>query len=396
MSTSSDLSSPIASLVRAIHASDLRLVLAITGGGSQAIADLLTVPGGSRTLIEAIVPYSPESLTAWLGSPPEHYCAPRTARAMAMTAFQRAHKLRERSGSPTAQVEHLLGVGCTASLASDRPKRGAHRVHMALQSLEHTTTSSLELQKDARTRAEEERLIASLVLNSLAAEAGVAERLPLGLLVRETITTIRDTATQPWQALVVGNCTNLVRHEPATDEAPIETPRPGLVLFSGAFNPLHDGHRRMAAVAAKLLGRAVEFEISIENVDKPRLDYTEMASRLAQFPDAPLWFTRAATFVEKSKLFAQATFVVGVDTVQRINDSKYYGNNQNSRDCAISEIAKRGCRFLVFGRADDQHGFRTLSDLQLTRPLAEICQEVPEQHFRADISSTELRRDSTP
>ena len=35
-----------------------QLVVAVTGGGSQAIADLLTVPGASATVLEAVVPYS--------------------------------------------------------------------------------------------------------------------------------------------------------------------------------------------------------------------------------------------------------------------------------------------------------------------------------------------------
>ena len=45
-------------LVQQIHDSPTRIVLAASGGGSRAIADLLEVPGGSRTLLEAIVPYS--------------------------------------------------------------------------------------------------------------------------------------------------------------------------------------------------------------------------------------------------------------------------------------------------------------------------------------------------
>ncbi len=51
----------------------------------------------------------------------------------------------------------------------------------------------------------------------------------------------------------------------------------------------------MAEVAAKILGSPVHFEISIQNVDKPLLDYTEMETRAKQFTEKrlPLWFTRA-------------------------------------------------------------------------------------------------------
>ena len=51
-------------LIEQIHASGRRVVLAITGGGSGAIGELLRVPGGSRTLVEAIVPYETTALAA--------------------------------------------------------------------------------------------------------------------------------------------------------------------------------------------------------------------------------------------------------------------------------------------------------------------------------------------
>jgi len=41
---------------RSIHATPVMAVLVITGGGVQALTDLLTVPGASRTVLEALVP----------------------------------------------------------------------------------------------------------------------------------------------------------------------------------------------------------------------------------------------------------------------------------------------------------------------------------------------------
>ena len=43
-------------MIAAMQASGRQAVLAITGGGTGAIAELLRVPGGSRLLLEAIVP----------------------------------------------------------------------------------------------------------------------------------------------------------------------------------------------------------------------------------------------------------------------------------------------------------------------------------------------------
>ena len=50
------------SLIAQIHASPVMAVVIVTGGGAQALADLLAVPGASRTLLEALVPYSEKSL----------------------------------------------------------------------------------------------------------------------------------------------------------------------------------------------------------------------------------------------------------------------------------------------------------------------------------------------
>jgi hypothetical protein len=175
--------------------------------------------------------------------------------------------------------------------------------------------------------------------------------------------------------------------EPAV---PLAANRP-IALFPGAFNPLHAGHRQMADVAADMLGQLVEFEISIENVDKPPLTPAEIADRLEQFPPhQPVWLTRAARFAEKAEQFPQATFIVGVDTLVRITDARYYADDTAAAARATDRIAASGCRFLVFGRVSAT-GFLTLSDVTLPGTLAAICREVPESRFRADVSSTQVR-----
>ncbi len=178
------------------------------------------------------------------------------------------------------------------------------------------------------------------------------------------------------------------------DAIRIGATRPGErtpALFPGAFNPLHDGHRRMAGLATRMLDTITDFEISIFNVDKPPLELAEIERRLDQFgDDHSVWLTRAATFVDKSAIFPGTTFLVGADTVCRIADPKYYDRGPAGRDDAVHAIARRGCRFLVFGRAAEP-GFMTLSKLTLPRELADICREVAELDFRVDVSSTDFR-----
>src|SRR5262245_56627496 len=113
-------------LIEAIHATPFRCVLALTGGGTQAAAMLLNVPGGSRTILETIVPYHERALAEFVGHRPESFCSMETSRAIAQRAHARARWL--------APGETVIGLGCTASLVSDRPKRGDHRVQVATHS----------------------------------------------------------------------------------------------------------------------------------------------------------------------------------------------------------------------------------------------------------------------
>src|SRR5579872_7038510 len=77
-------------LIGRIHAAPRQAVIVVTGGGASAISELLAVPGGSRTLLEAVVPYSAAALTDWLKRRPEHFCVEETALAMAAMAYERA------------------------------------------------------------------------------------------------------------------------------------------------------------------------------------------------------------------------------------------------------------------------------------------------------------------
>ena len=163
------------------------------------------------------------------------------------------------------------------------------------------------------------------------------------------------------------------------------------LIFPGAFNPLHDGHRGMADLAEQRVGAPVEFEISLENVDKSSLDEEGIRVRLQQFtPDQRVWLTRAMRFSRKAELFRNVTFVVGADTIARVADLKYYEHDERLRREAIAQIADCGARFLVFGRNCDGR-FNVLDALILPDELKDLCEGVRASEFRADISSSEIR-----
>ena len=352
--------------VRALHERPERGVFAVSGGGALLLSDLMTVPGASGTVVYAAVPYARAALAAFIGAEPDAACSPATARDLAMRCFLQAGAL---DPGPDR-----FGFAITASLATNRPKAGAHRAHLAMQTPSDTRTWSLHLAKGARSRAEEERALADVALHVLTDSCGVTAAMP-ALMDTETLAADIAAGDAAWQALLAGE------RQVVGDEGP-------RALFPGAFHPLHDGHRRMAQLAAKRLGVPVVHEISIHNVDKPPLNFHDMRERAAQFEANGLCFTNTATFVEKARVFGGVTFVVGADTMRRIADPQYYPDGNMSG--ALAEIADRDCRFLVFGRSDGDR-FVTLDDLDLPQNLRARCDGVTEADYRRDLSSTELR-----
>jgi hypothetical protein len=372
--------------VCAIHDSGRQIVLAVTGGGTGAIAALLQTPGASRTMLEAVVPYSLPALAQWIGGKPDQACSAATARAMAMTAFMRA-----RQWAPAADQHLWLGVAASASLASDRPKRGRRRLWLAAQRCDRTWEAHVDLDDSPAIRTADEYRAAHEILSAVVNGCDLPWTGSLPASAGRSI----FASNQDQQLLLGGARLSIVgpgRLRDYLDSAAAARVR---LLLPGAFNPPHRGHLAMIEIAEKRAQCDAVWELSIQNVDKPPLDYISIDERLAWIRqlDAKRWIARtcASTFREKSELFPNATFIVGVDTLIRIADPRYYGGDHSQRDAAIGAIASRGCRFLAFGRVLDGK-FAVLSDFALPSTLKAICDEVSGWEFREDISSTELRR----
>lgn len=349
-----------------LHRSHWQGVLYVTGGGSQLLSELLTTPGASATVLEAQVPYAEAALGDLLGRRPDQACSEATARALAMAAFQRARRLGD--GNP----DDLFGLACTASLATRRTKRGAHRAHVAVQTEAATYAASLTFDGD---RDEEEAELLELLWHALTEALGLS--LPDVEPPRRP-EVVHVNAERPWRNLILGQ-----------DVAFATAPHQGRLLLPGAFNPLHHAHDRMLAIAEQKTGLEGAFELSVMNVDKPLLDYIEIERRLRQFA-RPVWLTRLPTFVEKARQFPGACFAVGIDTLIRIVDPAYYGSPE-ARDRALTELADLDTRFVVFGRKLDS-GFLGLGDVNLPDPLSRLCLEVTQEEFDEPVSSTALRR----
>ena len=352
---------------QAFHQSPWQGVIYITGGAASFLAELLNTPGASASVLEAQVPYATQALTELLGRAPEQAASNATARALAAVAYHRAGQLSQ---------GQQFGFGCTASLATNRVKKGVHRAHWAIQTSTHTYTFEATFDGD---RHEEEVQLNNLIWQSLQDH-----------LLSDSADGLSDYPSE-------------VHFEHATLDttlAPLYDTTPhkhclgdhdGKLILPGSFNPLHDGHREMIDTAQQITGNAGALELTVFNADKPPLDFVSLNARLKYAQEFPLWLTNVANYADKAQLFSQCTFALGIDTLVRIADLRFYQHQQEKLEEAFNLFEDYKTQFLVFGRKVKSE-FVSLDDVSIPLRLKSMCQSVPESKYRNDLSSTALRQ----
>ncbi|GMN38639.1 hypothetical protein TIFTF001_007874 [Ficus carica] len=135
------------------------------------------------------------------------------------------------------------------------------------------------------------------------------------------------------------------------------------------------------------------FEISAVNPDKPPLSVTQIKDRVKQFEKVgkTVIISNQPYFYKKAEIFPGSAFVIGADTAARIVHPKYYAGDYNKMINILTGCKATGCTFLVGGRNVDGI-FKVLDDLEIPVELKDMFISIPEEKFRIDISSTEIRK----
>ncbi|GLJ07051.1 hypothetical protein SUGI_0056560 [Cryptomeria japonica] len=371
-------------VVEAIHASPTQAVIYLSGGASQALGWLMSVPGASSTVLEAVVPYSRMSMVQLLGKVPASFAAQETSDNMALLAYNRALKLST-TGIPVS------GIGFTGALASNASKRGEHRCYVSARTSQHMWRSNIILSKGLRNREEEDTLSSQLLLKGIATACNVSMDPLMELQENEIINEFKQSfdEDQELEQLISGQICMKVY---SFDKGHV-LERGRRVILSGSFNPLHDGHARLLEIASSIYENAFScYEISAINADKPPLTLKQIKDRVKQFEaiGKTIIITNQPYFYKKAELLPDSTFIIGADTVARVVDPKYYGDNYERMLEVLLGVKQLGCNFLVAGR-NVGSTFKVLADFDIPVQLEGMFSPIPETLFRMDISSTEIR-----
>lgn len=389
-------------LVNAIHATPHKMVMAFAGAGAQALAWLHGVGGSSRTMLAAVDIYSDAAMREWVGFMPARFTSRRVARAMANEAFRRAMRyvvathaaMASTGGTVSGANDPVFGLASTATIATDRAKKGDHRVAVAVRDAFGMVTYALTLEKGARDREGEEDVVSLLLLKAVADACGVLEVPDLPLTSKEHLRETFEPSDMLAQVEAGAREMVVVREDGGiVSGAPHAGP---FAIVSGAFHPVHEGHLGLARVASERTGLPALFELPLVNAEKAPIELLEARRRAHQFAGkGSLALTRSPLFAEKAKLFPGSVFVVGVDTAERILEPRFYDGSFERLVAALEEIEAHGCRFLVAGREGRSGVFRTLEDVQVPGAakavVGRVFEGLPEEVFRRDVSSTEIR-----
>ena len=377
------MDSEIRELVESLHSTEGMTSLVIAGAGAPAMGWILGVAGASRTVLDIQVPYASSAMIDYLGSEPGQYVSEQVALELARAAYRRAVGLREGSVP-------VVGLSCSATIATDRPKRGDHRCHVSTYDGTGWTTWTLTLTKGLRDRDGEDDVVSKMILNALAESLGVEGRLDPGLSDDEKIVRTGHRYGDALEALAARHVGH-VHHRRGRKAVG------GRGSFGAASCPARSilctrgipDWRKCRRVS---LTRPLSTKSRYPTWTKPDLELSEVRRRLSQFEGkADAAVTRVPVFYEKARHFPGSTFIIGFDTMIRLVEPRYYGDSVEQMRAALSELRGLGCGFLIAGRVEDG-AFRTLDSLPVPPEYADMFTQIPESAFREDISSTELRR----
>ncbi len=322
------------------------------------------------------------SAANWIGHDLTNVGTADIALTLAVQAYRHSCQQKKSKQQPA------IGVSCVVDVEAAANAREVSVAHIAAQTEQQTILASIN-QPVPRSESDWDQLwqlcqktVQTMVEATVESAGQPTERFD------QTVKVVFQQAAQVQSQLWSDDC-SLAWSLPCGSWQPNIDSQPA-GLLSGSFDPLHGAHTCLRDIAQDMIGKEVFYELCIKNADKPPLDFITIESRRKQFSHHPLAVSQASTFVEKSELLPDTTFIVGADTAERILDCRFYENSIQRRSEAFSSIDGNQCRFLVAARLHREQ-LLTLDHLDVPAEHAHLFAQIPADVFRMDVSSSDLR-----
>ena len=362
-----------------IKEANINIHVIATGAGAGIQQELWEVPGASAWLSGASFPYATEETIELLGFTPEHFVSEEMAIDLASAAYMKAYKFGGKNP---------VGVGLTASVASEKEHRGDHRVFTCVITNDKVLSKGWTLTKGTGQYkrihdGQYADMTAFKILNSiLPGEEGSAH--PATEAMDQTALAKERFFKHPF-FLANGQRLSEIPHN---DKA--YYPYHPYALMPGAFNPPHEGHFGTADAMLRDHGRSVIFEVTAEPPHKNFLSIQELLQRAKLLQGRDRIFTRKEPlYLDKARSFSGISLVVGADAMLRMLDPKWGVETQT----LLNELNTLHTKIYIAGRKVDDK-FITANDIEKTltpnqAALFHYLTQSVSGHW--DISSTELR-----
>lgn len=386
---------------------NVRAFVAATGAGARLQAYLWDAAGASAYLAGCSFTYHQNETELFLGFKPDRYCNDEAAIELAIASYIRAREslIRDKLDGKLDPNKVPVGIGLTAAVASSKEHRGDHRLFVASVSINGGFVWSLTLEKMAgeASRELDGRICDIIGLNALLLTAGL-EPLKCSVISSTDISWEAAEFEPAARRVEDAELRELFFKRPVFrlngtrgGRESIDLTR--VVLLPGTFNPLHDGHRNMADQVERISGKPVCYTTTADSLHKPPLTVPALLDKAAQLryerwlgadtARTAVFTHRDPLFIDKARMFPGTGFVIGTDTLIRLLDPVWYGNNPRVVTVMLEEFDHLRTRFYVFGREIPGKTFATLSDVVIPATSKHLFIEMP---GRWDVSSTDIRK----